>query len=161
MAIRLEYKTCQFEEAFDQGVNDMLRVIELKKLQEEERVHYEKSLIDIKEQAEADGEVFKASDKKWEVIEPKPFLTRTVKLVCCLNTMGQDRKFTAEEKLKALRIVKEYRDLWEQSDQQNLKSDIEIKIANLATDSVYKETQETLDIAEMEARAEAHVQRIQ
>ncbi len=88
MAIRLEYKTCQFEEAFDQGVNDMLRVIELKKLQEEERVHYEKSLIDIKEQAEADGEVLKASDKKWEVIEPKPFLTRTVQLVCCLNTMG-------------------------------------------------------------------------
>lgn len=43
------------------------------------------------------------------------------------------------------------------SEQQNLKSDIEIKIANLATDSVYKETQETLDIAEMEARAEAHV----
>jgi hypothetical protein len=57
--------------------------------------------------------------------------------------------------------VKEYRDLWEQSEQQNLKSDIEIKIANLATDSVYKETQETLDIAEMEARAEAHVQQIQ
>lgn len=54
--------------------------------------------------------------------------------------------------------MKEYRDLWEQSEQQNLKSDIEIKIANLATDSVYKETQETLDIAEMEARAEAHVQ---
>lgn len=57
--------------------------------------------------------------------------------------------------------MKEYRDLWEQSEQQNLKSDIEIKIANLATDSVYKETQETLDIAEMEARAEAHVQQIQ
>lgn len=49
MAIRLEYKTCLFEEAFDHGVNDMLRVIELKRLQDEERIHYEKSLIEMKE----------------------------------------------------------------------------------------------------------------
>jgi len=43
MAIRLEYQTCLYEEAFDAGVNDMLRVNELKRLQDEERVHFEKT----------------------------------------------------------------------------------------------------------------------
>jgi hypothetical protein len=79
MAIRLEYKTCLYEEAFDYGVNDLLRVNELKKLQEEERIAYEKSLIEMKEQAEADGEACKTADKKeWEKIEPKPYQSRTV-----------------------------------------------------------------------------------
>jgi hypothetical protein len=32
MAIRLEYQTCLYEEAFDAGVNDMLKVIEFKRL---------------------------------------------------------------------------------------------------------------------------------
>jgi hypothetical protein len=63
------------------------------------------------------------------VIEAKPYQTRTVQLVCCLNTMGQDRKFSAEEKLFALRTVQRYRDRWEQSERENLKADIARKIA--------------------------------
>lgn len=32
MAIRLEYSTCLYEEAYDAGVADMVRVNELKKI---------------------------------------------------------------------------------------------------------------------------------
>lgn len=38
MAVRLEYQTCLFEEAYEAGVNDMIRVNELKRLQDEEKV---------------------------------------------------------------------------------------------------------------------------
>ena len=134
MAIRLEYQTCLYEEAFDAGVSDMIRINEMKREQDEARANFEKSQIEAKEQAEADGEVFKPEKREWEVIEAKPYQTRTVQLVCCLNTMGQDRKFSAEEKLFALRTVQRYRDRWEQSERENLKADIARKIAQQESD---------------------------
>ena len=62
-------------------------------------------MAELKAQCEADGEPFKADEKKWEPMATKPYLTRTVQIVCCLNTMGQDRKFNEKEKLFALRTV--------------------------------------------------------
>jgi hypothetical protein len=88
---------------------------------------------------EADGEVFKADEKVWEEIETKPFHTTKVQFVCCLNTMGQDRKFTEEERMFALRTVQRYRDRWERCEKDNLKSDIEAKIARHETLKNYKE----------------------
>lgn len=139
MAIRLEYQTCLYEEAFDAGVNDMIKVTEARRLQEEDRQQHEKSQVELKEQCEADGETYKPDDKKWEKIEPKPYQTRKVQLVCCFNTMGQDRKFTEDEKLFALRTVQRYRDRWEQSERDNLKSDIAKKVSCIEADKKYKE----------------------
>ncbi len=68
MAIRLEYQTCLYEEAFDAGVSDMIRINEMKREQDEARANFEKSQIEAKEQAEADGEVFKPEKREWEVI---------------------------------------------------------------------------------------------
>jgi hypothetical protein len=51
--------------------------------------------------------------------------------------MGQDRKFTEEEKLFALRAVQKYRDRWEQSERDNLKSDIALRIASIEADKLY------------------------
>lgn len=57
--------------------------------------------------------------------------------------------------MDALRIVRDYRDCWERSEIENLKSDIAIRIANLDADKNYKETFEIQDAAELEARTEA------
>lgn len=54
---------------------------------------------------EADGETFVELAKVWEEIKPAPFKTRPVKFVVCINTLGQDREFTADEKMQALKIV--------------------------------------------------------
>ncbi len=43
MAIRLEYQTCLFEEAFDAGVLDLIEVNEKLRIQEEEKANFEKS----------------------------------------------------------------------------------------------------------------------
>ena len=42
----------------------------------------------------------------------------------CMNTMGQDREFTADEKKFALQTVKQYRDIWEAREKENLKKDV-------------------------------------
>jgi len=42
MAIRLEYNTCLFEEAFDAGVLDLIEVNERLRIQEEERANFER-----------------------------------------------------------------------------------------------------------------------
>jgi len=42
MAIRLEYTTCLFEEAFDAGVLDLIEVNERLRIQEEERTNFER-----------------------------------------------------------------------------------------------------------------------
>lgn len=47
-----------------------------------------------------------------------------------------------------------YRDEWERIENENLKSDIERKMSNMDAEKMYKETNEALDIAEAERRAE-------
>lgn len=145
MAVQLEYQTCLFEEAYDAGVADMIKVQEIRRQQDEDRAQHEQSQAELKAQAEADGEAFKPDEKKWEPIQCKPFQTRKVQFVACLNTMGQDRKFSEKEKLFALRTVQKYRDRWEQAERENLKADIARKVAAMDDDRQYKESYDTLD----------------
>ena len=105
MAIRLEYQTCLFEEAFEAGVLDLIEVNEKLRIQEEEKATFDKAEEDRKTQAETDGEVFKPDNKEWPKIETKPYHTRKIQFIACLNTMGQDRKFTDQEKLFALQSI--------------------------------------------------------
>ena len=62
-----------------------------------------------------------------------------------MNTMGQDREFTEEEKLFALRTVRDYRDRWEQVERDNLQADIIRRVKNIQFDRDYKEHHEQLD----------------
>lgn len=86
----------------------------LRKEQAKERKEWE----DIEAQKKADAEeegtpAFIPDTKKFPLISPKPFKTYKVQYVVCLNTMGQDRKYSESEKLFALRCVQAFRDRWE------------------------------------------------
>lgn len=72
--------------------------------------------------------------------------------------MGQDRKFTQEEKLFALRTVQAYRDRWEASERANLKVDIQRKVAQMEEDRQYKESYETIDVNDLDRIAEEATQ---
>jgi hypothetical protein len=151
MAIRLEYQTCLFEEAFDEGVKDLLRINEMKRAQEEDS---KSKGGDDASAAGDDHHQAPKDDAPKTVFEPKPYLTRKVQLVCCLNTMGQDRKLNEKEKLFALRTVQKYRDRWEASERENLKADIERKVAQQEDDRQYKDSHETIDHGELDRVAE-------
>ena len=81
-------------------------------------------------------------------------MTRPEQFIVCLNTMGQDRGFTDDQLNFALRAAKEYRDRWEVIEQENLKKDIKLRMAQMDLDKVYKEHHETLDAAEFDKQVE-------
>lgn len=91
-------------------------------------------------------------------MQVKPYITKKVQFVACLNTMGQDRKYSEEQKLFALRTVQRYRDRWEQCERDNLKADIEAKIQRMEGLKFYKEHNEAQDLAEIEIKAEQAIQ---
>lgn len=105
LAIRLEFQSCMFEEAFDAGLADYLAMQEREKERQEKYKVWEADEKERKEEAEGNGEEFKPTEFNMEEIAAKPFLTQKISFVVCLNTMGMDRAFSNDERLAALRIV--------------------------------------------------------
>lgn len=107
-----------------------------------------------REEAEAEGQEFKPQAFNMEEPVPQPFKTQKVTFVVCLNTLGKDRTFSNEERLAALRLVQQYRDIWEQSEDDHLRADIQMTLEMMEADRKYKESHEALDNTEMEAKIE-------
>jgi hypothetical protein len=64
--------------------------------------------LDRKAEAKASGEQYspkKPPEDDWVPVSVKPFLTQPEEYVICLNTMGQDRKFTDDELRFALETI--------------------------------------------------------
>ena len=54
----------------------------------------------------------------------------------------------------ALGTVKTFRDEWERIEDENLRRDIDKKLESMAGEATYRETNEALDIAEADKRAD-------
>ena len=67
-----------------------------------------------------------------------------------MNTLGQDRCFSDDQKLSALRCIQEYRDRWEALEKENLCSDVNAKIERAEFNAHYKEHLEPMDISELD-----------
>ena len=153
LAIKLEYQSCLSIESYDAGIKDANIVKQKLAEQEEERKIWEQEQQEKKEAAE-EGEEFVPDEKVWKEILPADFQTKDVQLVICLNTLGQDREFTADEVKFALETAKLYRDEWVKIENANLKQDISRKIEYQEYEKHYKETQEAQDIAQLDKLAE-------
>ena len=96
-----------------------------------------------------------------------------MQFVVCLDTLGQDRSFSEEQRLLALRTVRNYVEKWEGREMANLKNDVMKRFALFAAGKEFVESEglvnlqaeedkyveDTLNareepIAEEEARAE-------
>ena len=147
LAIRLEYNSCLFEEALDAGVVDYLDVRQKVKEQEEEK----KSFIEKQKGAEEEGDGEPAasdgvaSSRQWDQIKPKPFKSKKVQFVVCLNTLGQDREFTSDQIKFAQRTVRDFASQWEKIEHHNLEQDIFLRIASIEHDAEYKKLREPAD----------------
>ena len=153
-AIRLEYQSCLSVEAFDAGLQDMLSVFDRQKQRAEDIKAWEENQREMQEEAEAAGEAFTPEQKVFEEIEMAPFKTEKVTYVVCLNTMGQDRRFTEEERKIALRTIQRFRNSWEAIEGNNLEKDIEAQIEHMEMGKKYREAHEALDNAEIEIKSE-------
>ena len=63
----------------------------------------------------------------------------------CLNTLGQDREFTAEEIKLAQRTVRDYATQWELIERKNLEADVKLRLASIYADQEYKQLREAAD----------------
>jgi len=157
LAIRLEYQSCLSVEAYNDGVRDALSCRERLKEQEEQKREHDEREKDRKEECEANDQEYVRDEGNWPKIKPKPFTTQKVQYVVCLNTLGQDREFTAEEIQYALDTVKLYRNEWERIETDNMRRDIARKLDNMEAERVYRELHEPMDTSEAEKRAEEFV----
>jgi hypothetical protein len=68
--------------------------------------------------------------------------------------MGQDREFTEDEKLIALRTVRDYMGHWKDTEKENLEQDILKRLDSIPRDKEYKDHFESQDLQELERKVE-------
>ena len=142
LAIRLEYNSCLSVEALNDGVANALSCRERLREQEEAKKEHEEREKDRREECEANDTEYVRDEGSWPEIKPKPYTSQKVQYVVCLNTLGQDREFTAAEIRYALDTVKLYRDEWERIEKENLRKDIVRKLDNMEAERLYREVHE-------------------
>jgi hypothetical protein len=152
LAIKLEYNSCLFEEAFDEAIVDYAHVNQKRAELEKEQKEHADGQEEIRIEKQEAGETYVPEKKNWPEYKFKDFKTKKVQYVVCLNTLGQDRCYTEEMKEKILEIVKNYRDTWENLEAQNLRSDIAAKFERAEYDKGYKEHLEQVDQSELDKR---------
>ena len=74
----------------------------------------------------------------------------------CLDTMGQDREFTDQEKRFALETVQRYIEIWEKSEQDNLTADRDRRIELVSGEAADPE-QDAEAMTEFQEKAENFV----
>ena len=94
LAIKLEYESCLFENAFDEAVLDFVNKEAARAEQLKQKIEWEEQQNELRKEKEDAGEEFIEEPREWEEIKENAYKTQSVQYVICLNTMGQDRQYT-------------------------------------------------------------------
>ncbi len=73
--------------------------------------------------------------RDWPKIELDPFRTSDKQFVVCLDTMGQDREITDEQKEFVLTTIKRYIEIWEAEEVAALQADRDRRLEALESDA--------------------------
>lgn len=76
MAIKLEYNSCLFEEAFDGAVLNYVDVNNTKKELEQEQREWRENQEEIKKEKVAAGETYEIEEREWPTYSYAKFKTR-------------------------------------------------------------------------------------
>lgn len=117
-AVPLSFNSCLFESSFDAGVEDALECRRLRAQQEEE-----------KQKSEHTSNKEEEEEKNFEEVVEAPYKVAEIKLVIAVDTLGQDRVFTDEEKETVVNWAKFMRVEWERAENASLNRDINTHIA--------------------------------
>lgn len=98
MAVPLCYNSCLFDDALEQAVSDMLEVQHKLEAQDKEKNEYYDGFNSRRGNALNNGDTFDEEERQWEEIECRPFACIEEKYVVSLDTLGQDRQFTIDQK---------------------------------------------------------------
>jgi hypothetical protein len=69
--------------------------------------------------------------KEWAKIDEKAFLSKKKKYVVCVDTLGQDRELTEDQRRFVLKTIAQFKQIWEEKERENLRRDRDRRIAQL------------------------------
>lgn len=75
------------------------------------------------------GEPYEAEARHWDEILEKAFLAKKKRYVVCIDTIGQDRELSDDQRRFVLQTVKQFRLIWEEKERENLRRDRDRRIA--------------------------------
>jgi len=137
LACPLSYKSVLSEKAFDEGVKERLRVQaereQQKKDREERDEDYQKKIQEMQEQEGVEEEAIAAVEEEWKgfewpEIEEREFDFEERKFVLCVDTLGEDRELTEEERKYVSELSEYFVKSWEESEKRQLSRDIDLFI---------------------------------
>ena len=148
LACPLVYESCLNPEAFDAGVEGRKNFYEAqadfesrKKQKIEER---DEALAQLEEGTEEYQATVDKYNEEIQAMEPPveaPFLVTKKEFVVCIDTLGQDRPISEEDRKYVEELVKLFANSWQEKEQQLLSKDIN-KQLELTKDIEYTEVVE-------------------
>ena len=150
MAIPLEYESCLSAAALDAAVTDFIGLNQAREAQQKEREEWEEEQAKLRGEKEAAGEHFDPEPRQWEELLEKPLIGKKKQYVVCVDTLGQDRELTDDQRRFILETIKQFRSIWESKEAQNLRRDRDRRIAQLDRERELNEAGEAGKIQEEE-----------
>lgn len=98
LSVPLVYNSCLSDEALEAAIADNIDVSQRKAELQKEIDLFDDEQEQRKEAAATANEPFEPEEREWPVIDYAPFISTEEKWVVCLDTMGQDRQFTDDQK---------------------------------------------------------------
>jgi len=137
MAIPLVYKSCLSEKALDEAIIEWAEVSKQIEAQDKERAEWEEEQAQIQDDKEKSGEPYEPEEHHWPELKAAPFLSVEKKFVICIDTLGQDRQLTEEQKRFALKTTVDFREAWEKFEHDKLVLDRDMRMRIKEEDREY------------------------
>ena len=146
MAVPMVYRSCLFYDALEKAIADYQEIAQKRAEQQKEIEAWEEEQQRRRDEAGTDP--FEEEPRPdWEEIEDLPFESFDEKWVVCLDTMGQDREFSPDEKRFCLTVVQAFIKNWERAEVASLKADRDARVEVMSRDPTIEQeaTQTTLE----------------
>jgi hypothetical protein len=134
MAIPLTYQSCMSDESLDAAIADWAEVSKRIEAQDAKKVEWEEEQAQVKEQKISAGEAYEEPETEWEDIQAAPYNTEEQKFVVCIDTLGQDRELSDDQKRIALQTAQDFKDAWEKFETDKLTGDRDQRMVIGTTD---------------------------
>jgi len=138
-AVPITIKTCLNENAFDKAFEERVRLAAEKATMEKDREDKLREIEERREAGEDPEELDKIEIPSIESLVEADFEMTEDHFVLCINTLGQDRGLTEEQRKYIEDWAKNFRENWGRAEREALNRDIDARIARNQADDKYKE----------------------
>lgn len=123
MAVPLVYNSCLSENALDTAIANWAEVSKEIEQQEKDKAEYDEQMAQEKEEKIRAGEAWNPEEKVWPELKAAPFITQELKFAVCIDTLGQDRDLTDDQRRFILETTQKFYQTWDKFESEKLLID--------------------------------------